>query len=149
MLRDEIHKSMTEAMKAQAKLKLEALRYLWSLIKNEEIEVKGELTDEQVVKVVASEVKKRKEALRQAQGKLDDKVKAWVYEEEEKLKVLEVFLPEQMSREEIERVVDEVVSQGANDFGVVMGQVMGKVKGKADGKVVSEIVKEKLGKSQH
>ncbi len=55
------------------------------------------------------------------------------------------YLPEMMSREEVEKVVDEVIGGEASDFGVVMGQVMGKVKGKADGKLVSEVVREKLG----
>ena len=146
MLREKIYEELKEAMKAREKLKLEALRYLWSLIKNEEIEVKADLTDDQVMKVVASEVKKRKEALEQI--KTSKRVEL-IQAEEEKLKVLEAFLPEQMSREEIEKVVTEVVSQGMNDFGVVMGQVMGKVRGKADGKLVSEVVREKLGKFQH
>ena len=66
-------------------------------------------------------------------------------EEQEKLKVIEAYLPQLMSRDEIGAVVDEVVAGGANDFGAVMGQVMGKVKGKADGKLVSEVVQEKMG----
>lgn len=148
MLRDEIHKGMTEAMKAQEKLKLEALRYLWSLVKNEEIEVKGELNDEQVVKVVASEVKKRREALRLAQGKLSDKIELWIREETEKLRVLEAFLPAQMSREEISELVNQLISEsGEKDFGKLMGLVMKKAVGKADGKVVSEVVREKLASS--
>ncbi|MBI2010082.1 MAG: GatB/YqeY domain-containing protein [Candidatus Chisholmbacteria bacterium] len=139
---------MIEAMKAREKLKLEALRYAWSLIKNEEIEVKGELNDEQVMKVVASEVKKRKEALRQAQGKQSDKLQDWVHEEEEKLKVLEAFLPEQMSEEEVSGLVNQLISEsGEKEFGKVMSLVMGKVKGKADGKLVSEVVREKLASS--
>src|SRR3990167_3157301 len=108
MLRDKLMAELTAAMKAQDKVRLEALRYVLALMKNAEIDKHAELTDEELVKLVGSEVKKRKEALRLAQGKLGEKVRQWVGEEEAKLKVLMEWLPEQMSQAEIEKIVDEV-----------------------------------------
>ena len=141
MLRGEIQKSLTQAMKARDKRRLEALRYVWSLVKNAEIDEKKELDDGQVEKLVASEVKKRKQAIELMKSGGRDEV---VKEEQEKLKVIEEFMPEQMGEGEIEKIVDEVMVGGDKDFGTVMGQVMGKTKGKADGKIVGEIVKKKL-----
>jgi uncharacterized protein YqeY len=146
MLREQVQDQMKQAMRDKDRVRLDALRYLWSEVRNAEIDAKVELDDQAIQAVVAREVKKRKEALRQAQGKQGDEMKAWVEEEEAKLEVLVAFLPEQMSREEIEKVVDEVVASGASDFGAVMGRVMEKVKGKAEGKLVSEVVKGKLAK---
>ena len=143
MLRDTIQQNMVAAMKAQAKERLEALRYLWSLIRNAEIDAKGNLADEQVMKVIQTEVKKRKEAIEQMkQGGRDELAS----EEEVKLKVLMEFLPEQMREGEISELVNQIISeQQTKDFGTIMREVMKKTQGKADGKVVSELVKQKLG----
>ena len=143
MLRDTIQQNMVAAMKAQAKERLEALRYLWSLIRNAEIDAKGNLADEQVMKVIQTEVKKRKEAIEQMkQGGRDELAS----EEEVKLKVLMEFLPEQMREGEISELVNQIISeQQTKDFGTIMRELMKKTQGKADGKVVSELVKQKLG----
>lgn len=142
MIRKTISDQLKQAMLAKDKAKLASLRYVWSLIKNAEIDKKSELNDEEIVKLVAREVKTRKEAIEQfAEAGRDDLVS----EEREKLKVLEALLPEMMGRDEVEKLVDNVVGSGKDDFGEVMKEVMGKVKGKAEGKLVAEVVKEKLG----
>src|SRR3989344_798688 len=145
MLRDTIQQNMVAAMKAQAKERLEALRYLWSLIRNAEIDAKGNLDDEQVMKVIQTEVKKRKEAIEQMkQGGRDELAS----EEEVKLKVLMEFLPEQMREGEISELVNQIISeQQTKDFGTIMREVMKKAAGKADGKMVSEVVKAKISLS--
>ena len=145
MLRDTIQQNMVAAMKAQAKERLEALRYLWSLIRNAEIDAKGNLADEQVMKVIQTEVKKRKEAIEQMkQGGRDELAS----EEEVKLKVLMEFLPEQMREGEISELVNQIISeQQTKDFGTIMREVMKKAAGKADGKMVSEVVKAKISLS--
>ena len=144
---------LTAAMKAQDKVRLEALRYVLALMKNAEIDKHAELTDEELVKLVGSEVKKRKEALRlpsialraSAQGKLGEKVRQWVDEEEAKLKVLMEWLPEQMSQAEIEKIVDEVMAGGGSDFGSAMRAVMGRGAGRADGRQGAEAGKRESG----
>ena len=143
MLRDTIQQQMIAAMKTQEKERLEALRYLWSLIRNAEIDNKGNLGDEQVMKIIQTEVKKRKEAIEQmkqgGRGELAN-------EEEVKVKVLVEFLPEQLTEEEIGNQVTEVIRElGTKDVGMVMREVMKKAQGKADGKMVSEVVKKNLG----
>lgn len=149
MLRNKIYEELKKAMKAQAKMRLEALRYLWSLIKNAEIDTKYELKDEEIIKIVGSEIKKRKEALRFAQGKPGEQMKDWIREEEEKLKMIEEFQPEQMGEGEISELVNRIISESDNrNFGEIMGKVMGQTKGKADGKVVAEIVRKVLSVNQ-
>lgn len=141
-LRDEIQTQMKQAMRDKDQVRLAAVRFLWSEIRNEEIDNKGDLTDEQVLNVIAREVKKRKDAIEQMQQVGREEM---VTEEQAKLDILMEFMPEQMGREEIEKVVDELMKSGATEFGPLMGQVMAKLKGKADGKTVQEVVKEKLG----
>ena len=140
--RDIIQGQIKEAMKARESVRLESLRFVWSRIKELEIDKKSDLNQEEVMAVVIKEVKSRKEAIEQFKGAGRDDL---VSQEEEKLVFLTDLLPEMMSREEVEKIVEEVLSSGNTDFGAVMGQVMGKVKGKADGKVVSEVVREKIG----
>lgn len=142
MIRKTISDQLKQAMLEKDKPKLASLRYVWSLIKNAEIDKKSELNDEEIVKLVGSEVKIRKEAIEQFKGAGRDDL---VSEEGEKLKVLEALLPEMMGRDEVEKLVDNVVSSGKEDFGEVMKKVMGKLKGKAEGKLVAEVVREKLG----
>ena len=142
MLRTELTEKLKAAMKAQDKIRLEALRYVLALVKNAEIDKHAELTDEELVKLVASEVKKRKEAIEQIRGGGREEL---AVEEEAKVKVLQEFLPEQMSDAEVEKMVGEVIAAGTGDFGGVMKAVMGEVAGRADGKLVAEIVKRRLG----
>lgn len=141
MLRENIQEQMKQAMRDRDQVRLEAIRFLWSEIKNVEIDAKHELSDEEILEVAGREVKKRRDVIDQMKSGGREEL---VGEEEAKLKVIMEFMPEQMSREEIEKIVGEVVSGGAADFGAVMKEVMPRVKGKADGKLVSEVVKTKL-----
>lgn len=141
MLRQQIYDEVKRAMKAREAATLETLRFVWSEIKNEEIEVKHALHDEEVVSLLRREVKKRKEAIEQYQrGGREDLVK----HEEAQLELITVFLPQLMSEEDVRRVVAEVAGE-EKEFGKAMGKVMGILKGKADGAMVQQLVKEKLG----
>lgn len=145
MLRQKLLTELKLAMKARNRLRLEAVRYLLALIQNAEIDKHGEVTDEELMKITRSEIKKRREALRLAQGKLGEKGKKWVEDEEAKIKVLQEFLPEQMGEREIEKIIDQIISEsGERDFGKVMKLVMQQVAGRAEGKVVAEVVKRKF-----
>ncbi len=120
------------------------MRSLEAALKNVEIDTRKELTDDDVVKILRSELKKRQEAIELYQkGGRQDLVDKETYE----ASLIEHYLPAQMSREDIGKVVDQVTSQldeNAN-FGLVMQAVMKELAGKADGKVVNEVVREKLG----
>jgi uncharacterized protein YqeY len=141
MIREEIHQQMIQAMRQKNQAELETLRYLWSEIKNQEIDNHHELSDEEVVQVVKREVKRRREAIEQfrAGGRVD-----LVSDEQDKLKIIERYLPQQLSRDQIEQIVDEVLQGSQSDFGNVMKQVMEKAQGQADGKLVAEVVRSKL-----
>jgi hypothetical protein len=114
-------------------------------LKEKDLEKESQLTDEEIVQVIFSEVKKRKEAiLLFEKGKREDLAK----KEKEEIKILEKYLPKQMSEEEIKKMAKEVIKKiGAKepkDMGRVMGQLMPKLKGKAEGGLISQIVKELL-----
>ncbi|MFC1654114.1 GatB/YqeY domain-containing protein [Patescibacteria group bacterium] len=141
MLRSQIQSSIKDAMRAREAVKLEALRFVWSKIKELEIDKKSDLNDDEIQKVLMKEVKSRKEAIEQFREAGRDEL---VSDEESKLVFLEELLPEMMSESDVGEVVDKIISSGENDFGKVMGQVMGRVKGKADGNLVSKVVREKL-----
>ncbi len=132
---------MKQAMKSGDKVKLDTVRFLRSQIKNFEID-NGEQDDLGVEKIVAKQVKQVKESIEEYQKAGRDDL---VAEEEGKLKVLESYLPEQMSDEELNQVIKEVLSGLENpQMGPAIGQVMAKVQGKADGSKVSELVRQAL-----
>lgn len=141
MLKEKLSQDLKDAMKAAEAQKRDVLRMLVSAVKNKEIEKRTELTDEQVMDVIASEVKKRKDSIAQftAGGRPELAAK-----EEDEIKVLATYLPEQMGDEELKKIVTETVS-GMTNVGEAMKAVMAKVKGKADGALVSKLVKDALG----
>jgi uncharacterized protein YqeY len=136
---------MKLAMKAQDKTRLSVIRMVLSAVKYVEIEKKASLTDDQVLDVLAREVKQRKDSLAEFErGNRKDLV-AKVKEE---LAILADYLPEQLSeeavREVITAVIKEVGATGKADMGRVMGAVMPQLKGRADGKLINTIVQELL-----
>jgi len=146
-LREQIDADIKEAMKSGAKDKVSALRMLVAAIKNKQIEKRpATLTDSDVQDTVRSLIKQRKDSIEQftkgGRQDLADKETAEV-------KVLEVYLPQQLPREEVERMVREAIAQtgaqGAKDMGKVMKAVQPMLAGRADNKLVSELVKLALG----
>ncbi len=147
MLKDKLQEDMKAAMIAKDEDKLSTLRMLKSALQYAEI-AKGlnyEATDEDVIDVIGKEVKKSREAIelyeKGGRPELAEK-------EKKELEVLQSYLPEQMSEEEIRGLVEEAVeSTGATsmqDMGKVMGALMPKLKGKADAGMISSLVKKKL-----
>lgn len=145
-IRDKIMADVKAAMIAKDSLKLGALRMLQSAIKNREIDMRPDpITPEEVMNVVKKLAKQRKESIDQFQqaGRQD-----LVDQETAELKVLEVYLPAQMGREQVEALVVEVIAalgaKTVKDMGPVMKEVIAKSGGAADNKTVSEIIKAKL-----
>jgi uncharacterized protein YqeY len=145
-IREKITADIKAAMIAKESLKLGALRMLQAAIKNREIDMRPEpITSDEVLGVVKKLVKQRKESIDQFQqaGRQD-----LVDQETAELKVLEVYLPAQMSREQIEALVTEVIAalsaKTIKDMGPVMKEVIAKSGGSADNKIVSEVIKSKL-----
>ncbi len=142
MLKNTITEQIKTAMRAHEKLTLETLRFVLSQIKYSEIEKRRELTDEEAIAVLSNEVKKRREAIKLFK---DSGRNELVTEEEAKLAVITSLLPEQMSAEAIEKLVEAAIAKvGKGNMGVIMKELMPQVRGRADGSLVSEIVKKKM-----
>ena len=147
MIKDDLGKKITDALKEKDEVRVMTLRMLSSALTNAEIEKKREkLTPEEEFVVVKKEAKKRKDAIEayEAAG-----AKERAEKEKKELSILEAFLPEEMLDEKLEGLVMEAIKEigatGLQDMGKVMGAVMGKVKGEAAGDRVLAVVKEKLG----
>ena len=145
-LKQTLTEDMKAAMKAResGKKRLSVIRMVLSSLKNAEIDKKAELSEDEVIEVLSREVKKRKDALEEYERAGRQDVADGLRDE---INILMNYLPEQMSEEEIRRlvreVIDEVKPSGPRDMGKVMGKLMPVVKGKADGKLVNLIVKGK------
>lgn len=145
-LESKIQEDMKAALKAGDRAALETLRGLLAQIKDERIKKRpNELSEQDVLAVVQRAVKRRKESIEMyKQGNRQDLVD----KEQKELELLQKYLPKQLSRDEIVKIVDQVIGQvGAasiKDLGKVMGPVMKQVQGRADGKEVQQIVRERL-----
>lgn len=145
-LRERIDADLKEALKSGAKEKVSTLRMLNAALKNKQIDKRRPLTEEEVVETVRSLIKQRKDSIEQfARGGRQDLVD----KETAEAAVLEVYLPPQLSRQEVEAMVRDAVAQtgaqGPKDMGKVMKALMPMLAGRADGKLVSELVKNALG----
>lgn len=142
-----IMNEIKDAMRSKDSLKLNTLRFLQSAIKNREIELRPQpLTDEESMSVLKKLVKQRKESIEQYKaGNRQDLVD----QEAAELKILETYLPAQMSKDQVEKLVSDVIaSLGAKtikEMGPVMKEVLARSGGSADNKLVSELVRSKLG----
>jgi uncharacterized protein len=141
-----LSEEMKEALKAGQKVRLAALRLLSASVKNREVELGHELTDEEFVEVATREVKRRKEAAEAYRGagrpELEER-------EREEQAVLEAYLPAQLSDDQLNGLIDEAVAatgaSGPGDLGKVMGFVMGRARGRVDGSRVNAEVRRRLG----
>jgi hypothetical protein len=146
-LKKKIKDDLNSSIKSGDNVTRGVLRLLNSDIKNAEIEKHRELSDEEVVEIVKRSIKKHKDSIEQYR---EGNRKDLADQEEEELKILEKYMPEQMNRKEIEdlvkRVVVDIKASGTSDFGRVMGMVMKEIGNKADGNVVGDVVKDELDK---
>ncbi|RMG67552.1 MAG: GatB/YqeY domain-containing protein [Calditrichaeota bacterium] len=136
---------MKAAMKSGDKLRLETIRGLRSQLKNKQIEKGAELSEDEVLQVLMSAVKRRREAIEQyrAGGRED-----LVEKESRELEIIQSYLPQPLSQEELNQIIEEAIqtaqASSPRDMGKVMGLVMPRVKGRAEGKLVQQLVREKL-----
>ncbi|MDD4602092.1 putative protein YqeY [bioreactor metagenome] len=148
-LKERLTNDMKQAMKDReaGKLRLSVIRMVRANIKYVEIDKKRELSEEEVLEVLAKEVKTRRDSLEEFQNaNRPDLVQSL----EQEIAILMQYLPEQLSEVEVRSLVTEAVAatqaQGPKDMGKVMAVLMPKVKGRADGKMVNAIVREMLNK---
>ena len=146
-LKERLNEDMKQAMKAReaGKERLSVIRLARAAIKYAEIDRRHELSDEEVLEVLAREVKQRRDAILEYQKANRPEAVAAL---EREMNIVLGYLPRQMSADEIRALAREVVAQvGARDgkdMGKVMGALMPKVKGRADGKLVNQIGRELL-----
>lgn len=145
-IREQISGDIKNAMKAKEMEKLGALRMVQAAFKNREIELRPEpMTDDEALNVLKKLVKQRKESIEQfaAAGRQD-----LVDNETKELTLLETYMPAQMGREQIEKIVLEAIAEtGAKtvkEMGLVMKAAQAKAGGAADNKIMSEVIKSKL-----
>ena len=144
-LKNQIIADMKSAMKAKDSATLKAVRMIVEAIKQKEVDTREDLDDQGILAVIQKMVKQRKDSIDQfTQAGRGDLVAV----EEAELKVINLYMPKQLSESEIESVVDQVISQtgasGMQDMGKLMGVLKGELSGKADMGIVSKIIKSKL-----
>lgn len=144
-MRQRILDDIKQAMKDQEKEVLTVIRMVKGAIQLEEINLKRELNDEEVIAVIQKQIKTRKESIVEFEkGGRNDLIEKTNSE----IEILNKYMPEQLSEEEVIKIIDEAISelnpQGIRDMGKVMGYITPKVKGRADMSFISSQIKEKL-----
>jgi uncharacterized protein len=141
----EIESDLSEAMRERDAERRDALRLILASLRGAEKELMRPLSDEEELQVLQRERKKRLEAAEafRAAGREEQAEK-----EEDELEILEDYMPDPLSEEELEEIVDDVIAEvgatNVRDLGRVMADVMPQVAGRADGSAVSQLVREKL-----
>ncbi|MEZ4210350.1 MAG: GatB/YqeY domain-containing protein [Patescibacteria group bacterium] len=144
-VKDQVQSDLKEAMKAGDSEKLSVLRMLSAAFSNAEIEArgKGEMGDADYVQVIKKEVKKRNEA---ALAFKENGREESAANEAKEAEMLSVYLPEEMSEDQVQAVVDAVVAEmGTDNMGMIIGEVKNRTNGEADGGMIARLVKAKLG----
>ena len=143
---ERLNEDMKQAMKAKEKLKLSVIRMIKASLQNERIQLGvHELSEDDELTILSREMKQRTDSIKEFQeaGREDLTKKL-----EDEIKILQAYMPEQLSDEELAEIVKTTISEvnatSKKDFGKVMGKVMPKVKGKTDGSKVQKLVQEYL-----
>lgn len=149
-LKDRIGEDIKAAMKSKDKVRLETVRSIKKVLLEKEVSARGEgqegLTEAQEMEVLMQVAKQRRDSIEQYRKVGREEL---AQQEAAELAIIEEYLPQQLSDEEVQAVIDEIIAQvGATspkDMGKVMGPAMQRLKGQADGKKVQDFVKAKLG----
>ena len=144
-LSQQLTEAMKESMRAMDSLRLNTIRQIRTSVKNKEIDDRRELSDQEIIGVISTLVKQRKESTQlYREGDRPDLAE----KEEQEMAVLQEFLPAQLGEEEIRSIIEEAIAEtGAasmKDMGKVMKVVTGRTLGRADGRLVSDLVKVRL-----
>jgi len=144
-MRNQILEDLKTAMKNQDKETLAVIRMVKGAIQMEELNTKKELSDEEVISIIAKQIKTRKESIAEfAKASREDLIN----KTQSEIEILEKYLPEQLSDEEVLAIIDnafnEIKPESMKDMGKLMGYLNPKLKGRCDMGNVSKIIKEKL-----
>ena len=144
-LLEQLSKDMVEAMKSKDSFTLGVIRMAKGAIQLEAINKKKDLTDEDVVSVIAKQIKMRNDSVNEftKAGRTD-----LVEQNKKEIEILNKYMPEQLSSDEVHKIIDEAFAKinptSSKDMGLIMKEVSPKLKGKADMSLVNAIIKEKL-----
>ena len=144
-MRNKILEDLKSAMKAQDKEKLSVIRMIKAAVQMDELNKKHELSDDEVIAIIAKQIKSRKEAILEFEKANRNDL---VEQNQKEIEILNTYMPEQLSEEEINKVIEDAFNEvnptAPSDMGKIMKVVTPKLKGKADMGLVSKIIKEKL-----
>jgi len=142
---EKISSDLKEAMKNHDKLRTDVLKMLKGAIQLEQINKKIELKDEDIYSIVSKQIKMRNDSIEQFEKAQRDEL---VDTTKKEIEILNGYLPKQLTNEELNEIIDEVIERvnptNKSDFGKIMKEITPLVKGKAELSVVSQIIKEKL-----
>ena len=142
-LEKNLEQDYKEAFKGKKEIEVATLRMLRSALKNLAIDKRvPSLEDDDVLSVIKKELKKRQDSLESFRSAGREDLAA---REEAEILVLQKYMPAMISEEELDKIIDGVIAQGQNNFGLVMKEIMAQTKGRSDGKIIQEKVKQKLG----
>ena len=145
MLKEKLLQDFKEAMKEKNELKKNTIMMVRAAILQIEKDTQKELNDDAILEILAKEIKKRKDSLEDIEKSGREDLIKQVNDE---MAIIKAYLPKELSMEELEKIIDEVISEtGATsmkDMGKVMQAAKAKTTGRADNKVINEIVKKKL-----
>ncbi len=145
-LREQLQGDLKAAMKAQDRWRVATLRMVMSAIKQEEVDRRTEITDQDITAVLKREIKRRREAIQDAEkaGRPD-----LIQSEQAEIELLESYLPRQLSEAEITEMARAAIAESGaaspKEMGKVMSVLMPRIAGRADGKLVNQVVRQLLG----
>lgn len=141
-LKDRMRADLNDARRARDRLRTAVLSTTLSELRNKEIELGREASDQDVLGVLTKAIRQRKESAAQmrdaGRGELAEK-------EEREAEILDAYTPEAMTEAEVRTLVRDAIAAGAGDMGAVMGAIMPRIKGRFDGRDANRIVREELG----
>jgi uncharacterized protein YqeY len=146
-LQQRLDDDLKAGMKSSDNLKTSVLRMVKAAVKNKQIEKRKELSDEEIISVISTLTKQRRESIDMfSKGAREDLAE----KERQELAILQMYLPSQLSPEDLDRIIMEAINEssaeGEKDIGKIMRLIMPRVQGAADGKVVNQRVRELLEK---
>jgi len=139
---DQLQSDLNSARKAQDKPRVLVLGTIFSDAKNRKIELRRDLSDDEVVDVLRKGIKRRRESIEMYAGKRDDLAE----KERAEVTMLEAYLPASVSDDELRAAVKAAIAAGASQIGAVMGKVLPQFKGRAEGSAINAIAREELAR---
>ena len=144
-MKSRLEDDLKQAMRSRDAVRRDVIRYLRSEIRNQEIRIQEDLDDDGVVQVLSRQAQQRRDSIEAFEGAGRNDL---VEKEQAELAIIMEYMPQQMTRDEIaslmQQVVTDVGATGPGDMGKVMSQIMPQVRGRAEGREVSSIVMETL-----